>query len=124
MSRYQEVRALIQTSWKSMATLTTTKSNEASNPFGHNTSITTKAGDVIVTHHEAVNFSLTGAVMRVFGDPAMLSTEAADFLRLLVAQIQTTMPQYVYLQHWEDVKGRSKDDILALLDDTFNNESK
>lgn len=118
--QYLAVRQLVETSWKNMAFLASTKSNEASMPFGHNTSVTTKAGDVVVTHHEAVNFSLTGAVMRVFGDKMFLSKEAADFLRLLLKQLQTTMPKYQYIQHWEEVKGRNFDDVLELLDNTFN----
>lgn len=107
-----------------MGFLASTKSNEPSNPFGHETSVTTKAGDVVVTHHEAVNFSLTGAVMKAFGDRYLMSQPAGDFLRLLLRQIQTTMPKYVYIQHWEEVKGRSRDDVLKLLDDTFYDESK
>lgn len=118
-SDYLEVRALIETSWKNMSFLTSTARNDPSGPFGHDTFVTTKAGDVVVTHHEAVNFSLPGAVMKVFGCKSLLTKEAGDFLRLLLAQLQTTMPQYAFLQHWEEVKGRSKQDVLDLLDATF-----
>ncbi len=123
-TEYQAVRELVESSWKNMAFLASTKRDEASTPFGHDTSVTTKAGDVVVTHHEAVNFSLPGAVMKVFGCKNLLSKEAGNFLRLLMVQIQTTMPKYVFLQHWEEAKKRSKEDVLALLDDTFNYGTK
>lgn len=109
----KDVRALVESSWKAMEFLATTKKNEATNPFGHTT--TDKQGNV--TQHDPVNFSLIGAIMHANGDTIMLGEQSAADVKALTRLIP---PQFVYLSTWEGVKGRTKDDILAVIDQALS----
>lgn len=105
----KDVRDLVETNWKAMEFLATTKKNEATNPFGHTT--TDKQGNV--TLHEPVHYSLVGAIMRINGDRILLGEESGLDVKTLTNLIPS---QYVYLSTWEGAKGRTKEDVLALLD--------
>ncbi len=109
----KEVRDLVETSWKAMEFLAITKKNEATNPFGHTT--TDKQGNV--TQHDPVHFSLVGSIMHVNGDHILLGEASGRDVKTLSNLIPA---QYVYLSTWEGVKGRTKEDILALLDQALS----